>query len=152
MATIWYRALATALGSLAEPLGRNKRTATKVKSSCSRAGNDSEGYQSDMGMTQKTVTKIHDSDGHESEGCDSDGHDSQNLDSDSHDSQDCDSKGHDSGDQNSDVLCPVTTTWHKGLTLGGLGSGGGAMLRPHPCSLNSIFLGDLNLRFKGRPS
>ena len=57
MATIWYRALATALGSLAEPLGRNKRTATKVKSSCSRAGNDSEGYQSDMGMTQKTVTK-----------------------------------------------------------------------------------------------
>jgi len=31
---IWYRALATALGRREEPLGRNKRTATKVNSSC----------------------------------------------------------------------------------------------------------------------
>ena len=35
MATIWYRALATALGRRAEPRGRNRRTATKVRRFCS---------------------------------------------------------------------------------------------------------------------
>ena len=49
-------------------------------------------------------------------------------------------------------ICLKFWAQKEDLTLGGLGSGGGAMLRPHPCSRNSIFLGDLNLRFKGRPN
>ena len=39
-----------------------------------------------------------------------------------------------------------------GRTLGGLGSGGGAIFKPQPCSTNSILRGGWNLRLIGRPS